>query len=124
MGSRSPSTSSVSAMSASVGNSDTPSTPSSFPAPPAVSLSWQDRMGRIIDAEVAKCPSIDELLQEPVNDFGLDFRKKCARCEGKTWVCTKPVDTGTGGCKPDSPKHAEKWHRPCRNGCAHFDQLS
>merc|ERR1711900_62967 len=108
--SRSPSTSSASAMSASVGNSDTPSTPSSLLAPPAVSLTWQDRMMRIIDAEVAKCPSIDELLQEPVNDFGLDFKKKCARCEGKAWVCTKPVDKGTGVCKPHSTKHVDTWH--------------
>merc|ERR1712096_553547 len=79
----------------------------------------QDRMMKF-DAEYAKCPSIDELMEKAhsLADFGIDFRKKCARCEGKTWVCRKPVDQGTGVCKP-SPEHADKWHTRCPNGCAH-----
>merc|ERR1712096_121986 len=91
-----------------------------LPAPPAVSLSLQDRMMRILDAEYAKCIDLDELLEkaQSLADFGIDFRKKCARCEGKTWVCKKPVDKGTGVCKP-SPEHADKWHTRCPNGCAH-----
>merc|ERR1711964_270137 len=80
----------------------------------------QDRMMRF-DAEYAKCPSIDELWEKAhsLADFGIDFRKKCARCEGKTWVCKKPMDQGTGVCKPHSPEHVGKWHTRCPNDCAH-----
>merc|ERR1712096_134584 len=59
-----------------------------LPAPPAVSLSLQDRM-KIVEAEYEKCLSIDELMEKAhsLADFEIDFRKKCARCEGKTGDC-------------------------------------
>jgi len=37
----------------------------------------------------------------------------CTVCQGKTWICKKPEDKGSGLCKPDEPAHIKDWHKPC-----------
>merc|ERR1711964_458460 len=46
----------------------------------------------------------------------------CTVCDGKTWVCTKPKNKGSGMCKSkilgnEDPRHTKNWHKDCPNGC-------
>jgi len=51
----------------------------------------------------------------------IKLAKRCDKCDKRGFVCDKPLDKGTGKCKPWDAAHCKAWHKPCPDGCPLVD---